>query len=373
MEDRRKLYLDGIRGCACVMVLVSHVVQLYIPSILSGTFDGKLLFVFPFTLLYNGNMGVYLFLLIGGFVSVRPKPYCVGQRIKKRYLRLAVPIVLSCLLVYLLANTLGSHYNSLDPITQNQGVRVDPAHTPLWKVVLYSVGEVFISRSEFQKDVLSFNHVLWTVRIEFLGSVLVYIIDSALSKTKEKGIAYLLCLLLLPVGGEQIRFAAFFLGALTANLYLDNKLTAKPLYAVLLLFPSLVFMGVPYVNVSKLYVFLYGAAGKVFPDQLLMNYMEVMHLLGGTMFLAALLSLKPLQRFFERKLFAGLGKWSFPVYLCHWTVFLYITPPILSGFLERYGYKTALLISLGITLVALALICILLDKGSKGIQKAIKV
>lgn len=86
---------------------------------------------------------------------------------------------------------------------------------------------------------------------------------------------------------------------------------------------SLICLGYPYIIVSKMYavIEMYYYKFIILPD-----CFTICHLLGASLFLVVLLNYKPLQDFFERSIFLILGKYSFWIYLLHWTLLLGIAP-----------------------------------------------
>lgn len=68
-----------------------------------------------------------------------------------------------------------------------------------------------------------------------------------------------------------------------------------------------------------------------------------------------------MQRYFERRLFMSFGKRSFSVYLLHWIMLLYLTPPVMISMMKQHSYQAALLISVCVTVAIMVPLCILLD------------
>lgn len=69
-QVERKRYLDGLKGMACVLIMIGHYAGLYRyaqdPSALSGSFV-EILCQFPFSFLSDGSFWMYLFLVVSGY------------------------------------------------------------------------------------------------------------------------------------------------------------------------------------------------------------------------------------------------------------------------------------------------------------------
>ena len=68
--------LDGIRGIACLIVLISHFMQFFLPSVFVQNqidhYGEKYISETPFNILYNGHFAVMLFFVLSGMVLSIP-------------------------------------------------------------------------------------------------------------------------------------------------------------------------------------------------------------------------------------------------------------------------------------------------------------
>src|ERR1700722_20564215 len=110
-DDERIEYLDGLRGMAIVLIVLSHLVIALFPSVITQSppdahtpFD--MIFGFaPLGFLWNADFGVCLFAILSGYALSR---FCVRSQISfpakllRRYLRLALPILVTSTLAWLL-------------------------------------------------------------------------------------------------------------------------------------------------------------------------------------------------------------------------------------------------------------------------------
>ena len=209
--------LDGLRGLAATIVLVAHGFQMLLPAAFSpgaaGQFGESALAMSPLNVLFNGGFAVCLFFVLSGFVLAMPwfarrdaRWYAVAAL--KRYPRLALPAAASTLLAVVLAKTVGFHYAEARTIT---GATMTDFFSGIgdWSVALWqgAIGAFF-----FGDD--SYNRVLWTIRVELIGSMGVFMLAPVLGRFRLRWIAYLALVAWL----ADTFYLGFVLGALIADL-----------------------------------------------------------------------------------------------------------------------------------------------------------
>jgi len=171
--DRRLTNLDGLRGWAALLVLISHLIY--------GLFIGLIpLARMPvLDVFLDGHLMVFVFFVLSGFALTTkfieaPGKFSVAQAVAARYFRLAPPIFVSSAVAYLL---LKSHLNyNVEAASLTQDApwlgsfyRFDPSLVGLIKFSLYKVFFNYDSAT-------TYNSNLWTMAVEFQGSMLVYAI-----------------------------------------------------------------------------------------------------------------------------------------------------------------------------------------------------
>ncbi|WP_264293866.1 acyltransferase family protein [Diaphorobacter aerolatus] len=76
IDAQRFASLDGLRGVACVVVVICHYLQIYVPAAFEGKypdlFGEKWWVNSPLNLLFNGHAAVILFFVLSGFVLSAP-------------------------------------------------------------------------------------------------------------------------------------------------------------------------------------------------------------------------------------------------------------------------------------------------------------
>lgn len=217
--------LDSLRGIAALIVIFSHVFLAYYAEIHSGTrlssSSELALSVFhtPFTFFYRGQFAVLLFFILSGYVltlgCVRKafsNPDYIAIAASKRYLRLGIPTATSVLICYL-AVTLG-----LVPVIV-EGPTPKLMDMPAQGLQFASAVASALYKSMLFGD-QTFNYVLWTIKIEFYGSLLIFAAFALLGRNRMLHIAVCGALFLyLQTRSIYVNmYSYFFLGALLARI-----------------------------------------------------------------------------------------------------------------------------------------------------------
>ncbi|WP_163907558.1 acyltransferase family protein, partial [Proteus mirabilis] len=73
-NPNKLLAVEGVRGLACLMVLLSHLTSIFFPylhsqkpELIKSSFD-ETLFNYPLGFLYSGTSAVYIFFCLSGFI-----------------------------------------------------------------------------------------------------------------------------------------------------------------------------------------------------------------------------------------------------------------------------------------------------------------
>jgi peptidoglycan/LPS O-acetylase OafA/YrhL len=161
--------IDGIRGWAALVVVLAHFCSDLFQSIAP-------IFHSPHFILFNGRLAVDVFFILSGdalsFGYLYRKDLILLHKMAlKRYFRLTMPIVCSCFLVWVLM-VIGWDFHQEAAILVKReswlGV-ILPFSPDFLDMIYYSLIQVYAGGSVKN----SYNPILWTIAIEFLGSGLV--------------------------------------------------------------------------------------------------------------------------------------------------------------------------------------------------------
>jgi len=215
MEKERNDEIDGLRGWAATGVLFFHFFQ--------ETFGRLHPFLHHevFFVLLNGPMMVQIFFILSGdALSAGYFSHGLDKRtvriIVARYFRLTFPILVTCLLTFL-SLTFGIVYNHQAAVVVD---RTDwlgsflSFRPTLEGLVSYTFAGVYglVPNSE------SYNNFLWTMSLEMLGSVLVFVNILVLNYLRKETVMWLLIIEFFFFYLTQSPLSFFVLGVLFGHL-----------------------------------------------------------------------------------------------------------------------------------------------------------
>jgi peptidoglycan/LPS O-acetylase OafA/YrhL len=307
-RPERFLALDGLRGMAALVVVCFHFGSGFLPRLIPDQTDHPYWLAFtPVGILYNGPFAVSIFFVLSGFVlyqaaSASQTPLYV--QLILRYLRLALPATASVLFAWALLKWIpnaASQVNALSPHAWTEPRSVYQGQIPGLTQALYD-GSVGI----FRGGSSLFNNVLWTMQVEAVGSIAIYLFCSMPNYGRWRmifGVALGMAAIAFPM------YLGFALGAALSELLIRGRLkrifpVGALIVGILLGFPGKGFaamIGLPQVRRR----FTIGATGGYFPA------------IAAALILYALLLSPSLNRAFSQRVLRFFGAISFPLYLLH--------------------------------------------------------
>jgi peptidoglycan/LPS O-acetylase OafA/YrhL len=167
-------YLDGLRGIACLSVMLFH-----LDTVNRLHWESWYYFT-PLILLKKGVQCVYLFFTISGFVLPlgyfkKPDKSKLASAMYRRYLRLMLPMLVMYSLTFLL-HCMFKNFKECS-VTQNFGLMLYSSFFGVWK------GE--------ESSIFPWNPYVWTLYIEFWASFLIYGIAFLSFEYENTSILYL--------------------------------------------------------------------------------------------------------------------------------------------------------------------------------------
>ncbi|EIX4099575.1 acyltransferase [Cronobacter sakazakii] len=316
--------VEGIRGLACLMVLISHLTLIFFPYLhgqqdhLIKTHLDKVIFQLPFGFLYSGSTAVYIFFALSGFILTYAcankgnELINAGKMFSARFFRLAIPASISIVLSALVLKLLPNNANGLDWIS-GWGNSLDLS----FSAILYNA---FFS-SILLGDA-TYNWVVWTMKIELYGSFLIFFSVPVINQLRFRPLIYVIMALLFCCNLPEkhgFGYAAFFLGA---SIYYTPPIKSKILISFLLLL-GLYLTGYHYKQ--DIYSFLshiethemrsMGVDGSFFYS-----------MIGGCLIVLVGIKSNILSKLTDNIISVWLGKVSFSAYLVQMPIFYLITP-----------------------------------------------
>lgn len=348
-------YLDGLRGWAALVVVVDHYFFAFAPSAIAGGVPThhlleKLIYSTPLYLFVDGDFSVAIFFVLSGIV-LSAKFFRTGEEQSviesgvKRYFRLAIPVIGSILIAFVLFK-LGMFRNH--DAAALSGSNWFSAFWQFQPRLLDALKEGLLNR--FLYDVpsgLSYNAVLWTMQLEFLGSFLIFMTLLIFGKLRRRSLVYLF----LIMGFWKTFYLAFILGIIICD-YLNRpigkeiqRIIARGYWIPILLIA--LFMGsYPLGDVDGTSFSRWAGTPLVQPWTRI-----VMHVLGAFGVIIAVMCAKPLQKLLTTRPSLFLGRISFSMYLIHFMILGSYASYLFIKLNESFGYRTSFILTFIPTLV----------------------
>ncbi len=353
MKDKLQ-FLEGIRGFAAIIVVFQHFVLLFYPALYTGNFSQAhfspefehLAAITPLNIFYNGNLAVSLFFVLSGFVLSYKyfKSNDVNVLIEysvKRYFRLLIPVAFSILFVFVLLSIFSPDIKSIAAVTGNaEWVNGIFNAQPTFGDVLYNMFiDVFVNGNN------KYNPVLWTMGIEFLGSLMLFATLILTHNMKRKEWVFYSVIVFLIIS-QYYFYSAFFAGALICRTFL-NPTTGKKSQLVN---TALFIVGIYFASHSTAWQH---TVQSIYAPLLLLK-MDLMNLslVVGSVLLILFISRSVLaQKFFSLGIFRFLGSISFSNYLVHLVLIVVIADLVFLKLLPTNGYNKAFAASAAVSLL----------------------
>lgn len=335
----RLAVLDGLRGWAALCVTASH--------ILWGVFgDAVPIFKNLATGVFlNGLFSVMLFFIISGEALTsaywsKPDRRAIWKLAVKRYPRLALPVLVACLIVVALISA-GLVYNrQAGELIGNAWLRDFPTEqkTPLQ---MFSFALFYV----FYKPFIDFSIIpfLWTMRTEAIGSVLVVLFLLCQSLiTRKKTVLAVLAGIAISTGTLS---GCFFVGMLFGLMRRDGLFNwhSQSRVNTMMAIAAMIVMLVP-------------------PSYLMLHHRELSPLLMLVASACCMLIYSDVRisRFLSNPLSQWLGRISFPLFLMHYAVIVSFTSWAIvqtspTGPASQWVYMGIASASLGIAMVCAVL------------------
>jgi peptidoglycan/LPS O-acetylase OafA/YrhL len=201
LPSSRVTSLDGLRGIAAFIVIVSHIAAGFFPALYFGA-EGRLDVPFldamansPLFVLYSGTFAVYVFFVLSGFViaASTARTTCrLSLLVFTRYLRLTIPILASVCGAFVLANIFPGAPQRAAQIVGHWwlGFMYQPPGMSFGAVLREAFFNIYLTGLSYH------NNVLWTMRVELAGSLAIYAVYLSFGRARRVPALALLAMLL---------------------------------------------------------------------------------------------------------------------------------------------------------------------------------
>ncbi len=209
-----KNYVNGLKGFACIMVMLGHYIGLYkyaeefpFSNSISELFDSFLNSKVGFVI--DEDFWVILFFVVSGYlVSMSRINSLKSFAVKsvQRFLRLGLPILFAYLFIYIIGETAGFHTAETEELFINTFIqKTYSGNSSLW-TVLRSPFDVLILGN------ISLNGPYWVLREMFVSSIIIYFLTYLRNRFSCKNISLVISIAVLLAGLviSKIVFASIF-------------------------------------------------------------------------------------------------------------------------------------------------------------------
>jgi peptidoglycan/LPS O-acetylase OafA/YrhL len=350
-------YLDGLRGIAAINVMIMHFFIALAPAMIYGdqlpSHLGNLEHVFsstPLGLIGAGNFSVCIFFVLSGYVltqkffKIRDKSIIISS-VVRRYVRLFIPVLASIVLSFLLLSTGLFHYY-IEAVMISAGSSSTNYWTNYWTFspsIIDALKQAMWG-SFFVGGEISYNPVLWTMKIEFYGSMLVFAIAFLFGSQRSRWTIYFAAAMFF----FNTYYLAFIIGMVFADTFnsrMSPFKTSNNMILSIILILGLFLGSYPVYNVT--HDSLYGFLNNGFFQTPKITY----HISGAGMIMYVLMNSRLLQNIFSYPVSVFLGKISYSLYLVHFLVISSFTSALFLFLYPVLPYSAAALTSCFCSLV----------------------
>lgn len=315
VPSQKLLHVDGLRGVACLMVVLSHLALIFFPglhdpSMINNNQVINFLFNSSFPFIYSGTAAVYIFFTLSGFIlshafmNGKDVLENATSMVTKRYFRLAIPAICSCIFCFIVLTNNTSDTGMLS--TWIQAYKVD--NSSLLNAIYSGAVSAFFGEGS------AYNPVLWTMKIELIGSFITYFTCLTLIKSQKKWIIILSFALMIFTATlpqkEKYGYIAFLFGIFIYFSNINLKITTSALLILIGIYAG----GVHYGSSPYIYTIYYS---RFFLNGEESNAYILFNFISGVIITLSVLTNYTLKNLFSNKVFVYMGKVSFSVYLFH--------------------------------------------------------
>lgn len=300
-------YLDGLRGLAALCVVFCHYIGTFnppfIPTIVAKT---------PLCLFYAGDFMVCIFFVLSGYVltykyfKTKDREILISSA-TRRYLRLFIPVIFIVTLAFLMMSLHLFYNQEVVKITLAYGAEKAWAFTPdILGMVRQAAWETFFGFTSQN----SYDYVLWTMGIEFLGSMIAFSFVMLFGQLRNRWLIYIIAIMFF----LNTYYLAFILGIVLADTYNSGKrlLNVNNKIILTLLLATCLFLGTYTGNQNFVGYDMYNLVGQWLGVQ-----STFFHVVGAFILVFVLLNSIKLEKILSSDAATLLGRLSFSLYLVH--------------------------------------------------------
>lgn len=326
--NKRLVFIDGLRGILALIVFNHHFFYTFCPEFIFGTPSSSPHFsisqwaaLTPLNILFNPALAIHLFFIASGFAQTQHyfnsnDALSLKKAIFKRYFRLAFPVLIVLMLVYVCHQFSWLQKNSFfsSKLTNAWLQNLLPNNLTLLQVVKHGFVDAFISNSHYYS-------VLWTMPIELRVSCLTLMLLLFTHRLKNKMVVMATLLVYSFVAETSFYALAFVLGVTLA--YASSKDFIKQLTTIKMLKYLLFVFGI-YFGTYPFTAYFGSIANSMYQPLAIFESWSInpVYLIGAGLLFSYLMMSTTIKRVLSSSIGSFLGKISFMLYLVHLLVII---------------------------------------------------
>ena len=362
VHDQSRLgWLDGLRGFAAMQVVLMHYVFAFLPAVAMtyplpvGELGAAGLAGIPLVYAFDGSSAVYLFFLMSGVVLTQAfssRTFRVPSAVMRRLIRLGLPMIAATLFAGALLALLPDAHLAAGERTGSTALRdIGPTVISLYSIAHQIIFEGLLTGFStwsllprwtlhyitLSPRVQGFNVPLWTLHIEFCGSLLVMLLVVVRSAASQG--AYRAVCAILGFAFVISPMSLFVIGHLAAS-QIKYARERRPLAV-----PGSILLGAGVllcsirttVPIAMLWTWLPAP-----PIGIQGDAASLQKMIGAVSIFAGLACLPALQRYLEQPFPRWIGKISFSLYLTHYPILYTAVALVFNGAIEVLPYDVSI-------------------------------
>lgn len=355
MHNNKLGAVEGVRGWACLVAFMSHVMFTFYPYVhglrprgYHPSSNEEFLFNSPFSFFFSGSAAVFVFFVLSGYILTYvickgEQPRRVVELSIKRYPRLAIPAIASCIFSLLIIDFVKPDASLLSGFAQGFG----KFETSLLSSIIDGGYTTF-----FVGGHGLYNWVLWTMKIELIGSFILFFTCLLANFSKYRVIAAVIAIAaiysLVNNATEKFGYIAFIIGFLIHDH--GKRITGASQFIVLI---AGLYLAGFHAN-SNSYSFISTFFG--------VNAGLISYTISASLIVYSVLMGDSLNSALSNKLSLLLGKLSFSIYLTHLPILFSVGVYVFNVTSVSLGHFESTVLATIASLTATLLVSIVFQK-----------
>lgn len=329
----REEYIDGMKGLACLFVLLGHFTGIYKYAENFSTIDSwfmRMLTNGPLSFFSAESYWMQLFLVISGYLTIRynPPKTCKAffKKCVKRVFRLAIPVAGTAVFVLALQNTIGFYNFKIQNIIQNTWI------TRLYGTTLTVTDAIKEPFEVLFMGICKFNSPFWCLRDMLIAALLIYLVTWICKTIKMRGCALGILMLAAILMHREV-IVACLLGSAVGLLRSQT---------VILKIPSVI-----------------AVCGIFAPIAAFFSHNLFVMDIGFAFYLMSVPFVSCVKQFWEKTVVKKIGSISFGIYALHWPVTNSFGMGLIYGLSDALNPAVLMALSLAVILIVTFLLAVL--------------